>query len=462
MWMIVGAAIVVRFIGLETSPPGFSMDEAMGAANLACLGETGYSAEGVRWPLFATGDGGGYYTPVYLYFGAAWTRLFGISIAAIRAIPAFFCSFAVLGVYCLTRKLAGPRAALWATFVASLSPWGMHFSRVAWDPPVAAAFVPWLCYFWLLGKPLLGGLLSGAAFAGAIYSYPPTRIQAPMLFAILFLMMLPRTRKRLVRSIGFAISSVLLSIPLILRVLNPEFLSRSNGLAIFTDSYLKGNRGIFGPKLYLLRTLLDNVAQHFRPSFLFLTGDVNYRHSSQTFGVLSLVDDVALLLGLVIVIQSLRRRLPDAWVMPGDKSLSRTFVLGISGWVLGVLPAALTWDGVPHALRGIGAWPFVALVTGAILAQADRYWRNLKTLAGLVGALHWVLYGAAYYRDFPKFAGEFFDVSWNDSMIHYWEQTPEKRRANARDAALAQRYFLMSQGAHNCEQSERTRASWAK
>lgn len=462
IWCIAGVAIVARFVGLETSPPGFAMDEAMGAAHLACLGESGYSADGVKWPLFASGAAGGYYTPIYLYFGAAWTRIFGISIAAMRSVPAVFTTLTVLGVYGLTRRLAGPRAAMWTTLLASLSPWGFHFARVAWDPPVAPAFVIGFCYFWLLRNAAWGGLLSGAAFAGAIYSYPPTRIQAPIVFAILFLMTWRQTRGRLLRSIAFSISSVTLSIPLIQRILDPEFLARSKGLAIFSESYLNENRGIFGPKLYLLRTLLDNIALHFRPSYLFLTGDANLRHSSQTFGILSLVDDMALVVGILLLVAAMRRTLPEATKLPGDKSLTGMFFLGIAGLLLGVLPAALTWEGVPHALRAIGGWPFVALITGAILAKADQCWRHVRPLACVVGLLHLGLYGVAYFKDFPTFAGEYFDVAWNESMLQFWKQSAETRHWNAREGDLAQRYFLMLHGTHNCQQSEKTRAIWAQ
>ena len=45
-------------------------------------------------------------------------------------------------------------------------------------------------------------------------------------------------------------------------------------------------------------------------------------------------------------------------------------------WFLATLPAALTWEGIPHALRSIGAWPCVVLFTGAVLAGgwAARRW----------------------------------------------------------------------------------------
>jgi len=63
--------LVLRFIGLEHSPPGFYGDEIRAALHLICIGETGRSAYGERWPTFVYGAGGGLYTPPFLY----WRRL---------------------------------------------------------------------------------------------------------------------------------------------------------------------------------------------------------------------------------------------------------------------------------------------------------------------------------------------------------------------------------------------------
>jgi 4-amino-4-deoxy-L-arabinose transferase-like glycosyltransferase len=361
LWGVIGFAVVVRFVGLEFTPPGFSMDEAIGAANLACLGETGRSADNVAWPLFAIGDGGGFYTPVYLYFGAAWTRLFGISIGSIRSIPAVFVSITLLGVYLLGRRLGGSRAGFWALLLASLSPWGFHFSRVAWDPPLAPAFLVWCCFFWTLTRPVLGGALSGVAFTLAIYSYPPARLQAPLVFAALFFITWQTTRKRLVRSLSFAIGSVPLAIPLIRRMLDPNFAGRGNSLAIFTPGYLKAHRGFWSSEFYFVRNLADNIAEHLRPSFLFLTGDANLRHASQYMGELGLVDDLALLLGLGLLVVAVRGDRCRPAEAGGNPPLGRLFLLGGSGFFLGGLACRI--DQGRFAARTARHWCVALRVT---------------------------------------------------------------------------------------------------
>ena len=79
-WYVPTLAILwlaLRFVLLEHSPPGFYGDEIRGALNAICLGETGESAYGERWPFFVSGAGAGIYSPPFLYFSAGWAQLFG-------------------------------------------------------------------------------------------------------------------------------------------------------------------------------------------------------------------------------------------------------------------------------------------------------------------------------------------------------------------------------------------------
>ena len=143
-WFVPALAVlwlVLRFVVLEHSPPGFYGDEFRGALHAICIGETGESAYGERWPVFVRGAGGGFYTPPFLYFSAVWAKVFGYSIASFRAIAAFFSVLTIVALYGWVRRAAGPEIAAWSAFVAALSPWSFQFSRIAWDPPLAPAFL---------------------------------------------------------------------------------------------------------------------------------------------------------------------------------------------------------------------------------------------------------------------------------------------------------------------------------
>ena len=72
---------VLRFLGLEISPPGFYADESYGATQVMCVRQTGADFFGHFLPLFAiSGPGEPIYTPTYLYGQILWTSIFGNSI----------------------------------------------------------------------------------------------------------------------------------------------------------------------------------------------------------------------------------------------------------------------------------------------------------------------------------------------------------------------------------------------
>jgi hypothetical protein len=89
---------------------------------------------------------------------------------------------------------------------------------------------------------------------------------------------------------------------------------------------------------------------------------------------------------------------PVVWprIGPAGRVLALIGVLAVVAGGCGALPAALTWEGLPHALRSIGAWPFVALFTGAVLALG---WSRLRWLPGVVAVIA-VIYSAVFIPNF--------------------------------------------------------------
>jgi len=462
LWGIALVAIVGRFLALDHSPPGFWLDEFLAGLHLGCMSQAGQSGHGEKWPLFVLGAGGGYYTPVFLYFGMLWTKLFGLSFTSLRAMAALFVSITIAGIYLLAKRLGGPRVALWATLLASLSPWAFQFSRITWDPPLAPAFLIWCCNFWLLRRSWLGGILAGAMFAGALYSYPPTRIQAPLLFLALFFLTWGMTNRRWVRLAGFAVTSVLLVIPLLRFMTTPQFLERSSGLAIFSHGYLDQHRGHLYPILAFVNIFLDNLALHLRPSFLFFTGDPNLRHSTQMLGELGLLDDLALLFGVLLLASAIRNRAARGDESRLSPSLGQIFALAGSGILAGLVPAALTWEGLPHALRAIGAWPFFSLLGAGLIALAEKRWRLVRGFALATACAHICLFGWLYFREYPRIAGEAFNSDWRNSLTDISRLSPEARSSFARNNGDLLRFYMMRSGRYDCLQSEKVRADWAR
>ena len=462
------ALLGARFVALELSPPGFYVDEFLGALHVICLSQTGHSSSGQAWPLFAEGGAGGFYTPVFLYLGAAWVRLFGPSIYAFRALAAFAGALTVLGATALAKRAGGPRFALWTFVLACLSPWGFQFSRIAWDPALYPAFLVWAVYFWFGARRTAAeGALSGALFAGALYSYPPARVQGPLLFAALLVIDWSRLRRR--QLVGFGLCAIGLLVPLVVCYGDAGFRGRGSSLAIFSDEFLQAHRGHWPAWLFFVRSLFDNVMAHFRPSFLFLGGDENLRHSTQYFGELGLLDAFALAMGLALLAVVLRERIhprpPEFRIAaaPEARTLARYFGLAGVGIFSGILPAALTWEAIPHALRSIGAWPFFSLLGGGLLAVAETRWRAARPAGCAVAVLHASLMLFVYFRLYPSIAEGAFSSSLHDSFARSSALGPgDKASLISREQPEGIRYYLIRSRKYDCSSSAQAVSAWQR
>ncbi|HXU62111.1 MAG TPA: hypothetical protein VN962_10440 [Polyangia bacterium] len=462
------ALLGARFVALELSPPGFYVDEFLGALHVVCLSQTAHSSSGQAWPLFAEGGGGGFYTPVFLYLGAGWTRLFGPSIYSFRAMAALAGVMSVLGATAVAKRAAGPRFAFWTFVLACLSPWGFQFSRIAWDPPLYPAFLVWAVHVWLGGRrTALQGALSGALFAGALYSYPPARIGAPLLFAALLVGGWARLRWQQV--VGFGLSATALLAPLLVRYGDPAFRGRGADLSIFSGAFIRDHRGHWPKWFFVIRSLLDNIHAHFTPSFLFLGGDQNLRHSTQYFGELGLLDAFALVMGLALLVAAVRGRMhpspPDGRSagVPAARTLASYFGLAGIGIFCGILPAALTWEAVPHALRAIGAWPFFSMLGGGLLVLGEARWRAARASACTVAVLHAALMLFVYFRLYPPLAEGAFSSSLHDSFARTAALDPDdKASLVSRESPEGIRYYLIRSGKYDCTTSSEAVSAWKR
>jgi 4-amino-4-deoxy-L-arabinose transferase-like glycosyltransferase len=402
---ILGAVAVgwcaMRFIGLEKVPPGAGTDEMLAGLHVECLAQTGASADGVRWPLFAEGLGGGLYTPTYLYTLFVWTRVFGISVASLRALSAVFSVVAIVGLGLLARRVAGHRAALLAVVAASLSPWSFQVARLAVDAPMAPALVVWGVYFFMRSPRVPSALAGGTLLALGAYTYPPVRVMVPLLTILLLVIERPRLSAR--RLTAFLGAMAVVAAPLVVRVLDGRLMGRAKDLSIFTDAYVHDHSGPFLKPVFFVKQALENLFEHLRPSYLFFSGDPNIRHSTQVMGQLGWLDILALVcFGVTIGVAVFRTFASRASV---DQSPSRCWLVAgcaIFAGGFATIPAALCWEGLPHAFRSMAAWPAVALFTGAALSGVWSRWPLVRVVAAalvLAQTAHFVPY---YFSVYPK------------------------------------------------------------
>jgi 4-amino-4-deoxy-L-arabinose transferase-like glycosyltransferase len=463
-WFVPGLAflwLALRFVALEHSPPGFHGDEFRAALNLICLGETGESAYGERWPLFVGGGGEGFYTPPFLYFGAAWAKVFGYSIASFRAIAAFFGVLTIAALYAWVRRAAGPEIAGWSAFVAALSPWSFQFSRIAWDPPLAPAFLMLGLLAWSLPRAAPAGLLSGSLVALAMYAYPPMRIQAPLVFGALIAVELLQKRLRARAFVAFALSALLVALPLLAYTIRGEINQRGLAEAVFSPAFVEANRGASSPIVFILKTTLANFAAHFSPGYLFFTGDANARHSTQRIGELGFVEVLAVGVGVMLLLERLFGARAEARGGAPAGLWGARRLVGFCGFaaLAGILPAALCFTGVPHALRSIGAWPFAAVVSGYLLWRFARDGTRAVAVIGAVALLHTAYFAHAYFVVYPTTDDRWFHGLLKRSLTASQLHTPEARQAAA-IAPEAYRYLRILEDGLDCRSSAASAAAF--
>jgi len=387
---------LIRFTGLETAPPGFYVDEAVGAAQTICIKETGEDLFRNSLPLFSPGLGAGYYTAPFLYGEALWTSVFGNSIGAFRSFVGFvtLCTFIFLSLWLMKR--VSRNAALIGALLGSISPWAFQFSRISWDPPLAPFFL--VFGLWCFDLKKKWGWIAGAlAFALASYAYPSSRIQA---VALLFLV----PELKLVTKIKALLLFALANIPLLYRSLvDPDFTARAK-LMVLWSGY-PGNPYHEANLLGLITAFITNFFLHLSPQFLLFSGDANLRHSTQVQGMLSYPEAFLLIAGLFYFV----------FVSWKNKKIliQPTILFALAGITLGIAPAALTWEGVPHALRAIGAWPFFVILAALMYDRISKMIPHFSKFFLLFCALSGAYYFYDYFTRYPIVSNAWFQTEQN-------------------------------------------------
>ena len=176
-----------------------------------------------------------------------------------------------------------------------------------------------------------------------------------------------------------------------LSVFNPHYLQETYGEATLTNGFL---------------SLIKNFGLLLSPAYLLTNGDANLRHSTGAFGIWSWLDILAIFAALACFILTARKH-------QFKKDTLRVAVVTtcfvLMGYLAGILPAAMTWESSPHALRSIGATLFLAIGTGGSLSYL---WKNHRAAAPTLLALAttffvWVQYN--YHFSYPDRAGPWFD-----------------------------------------------------
>jgi hypothetical protein len=433
---LIAALLWGRWHMLDQAPDGFYIDEAAIAAQVLCLAEAGTSADGEPWPLFANVLGGGHASPTLMYPAALWSQVVGESIAQLRALSVLHGVFALLLIATVAWRAGGHfGVALTASVVGLSSPWWFTATRLFWDPVYGASWWMVALALYFAGRDArLSGIgitaawvCAGLAAAAAAYAYAPIRVQ--MALSVLLILAVDRPWRRIGWGLLLPVSVTgLILLPLLAQyVFDAGFTGRGSMLAIWNDHWLQSN----GLTVWdVPRVAAKHLAAHLDPAYLFLEGDSNRRHSIGFGGLVGPVE--VAVIGLVSVLA------------PGFLR-SRDSLLLIGLFVAGLLAAALTWEGVPHALRSLGAVGPLLLWYGlglaAIQRAAPQAIAHIVTILLVVALVSGGRFASAYFGEFAR-----------ESTVWFRGDTDPSDWSAEFD--LARRYFRMAQHGESCRSPE--------
>ncbi|MDP3710246.1 MAG: glycosyltransferase family 39 protein [bacterium] len=371
-----------RFYDLGKTPPGLYPDEAMNGNNAL---EAIYSNDiGVySFKIFYPENNGR--EGFFINLQAISVAVFGNTPWALRVVSALFGTLTILGLYLLTKELFKNTAiSLLSSFFLAISFWHINFSRIGFR----AIMVPFLSVFalYFLLKGIRGEKIWDFIWAGVftglgLQTYIAFRF-VPFVILIPLLWYATQSVKRKAQSHNlklktkilhialFLVTALIIFLPLGLYFLqNPQdFLGRGGQVSIFSaqspiKEFLKSN----------LLTL----------QMFFFKGDCNWRHNLACQPQLNPIVAIFFLIGLILSLKSVLTKSHFVMVLT-DRSLSDPLAhLVLLCWILFLsLPATLTREGLPHALRSIGMIPPVMILAGLgcwwVLEKIDLWLENQK------------------------------------------------------------------------------------
>jgi 4-amino-4-deoxy-L-arabinose transferase-like glycosyltransferase len=405
MVLVVLALNILRFGKLDTIPYGFHVDEVGSAVTLQCFAERGCDAELRPWPLFGFMEYGQSKPPTYDYPGMLWAKIFGATVPSLRALSVFVLLIGILGLFFLGKQLFGKAFALAVVLAATCSPWAWVVTRVALESYFAPVFAIWGLYFFWRSCRWWDWALAGFLFACAMYTYPPARMQIPLMLATLAGYEWKRRPLRWQPVIALVSVFILSLWPLAMEYWVNSLSRRFNEISIFNKDYLH-SLGKTGTPWDMISIFLHNYLLHLSPDFLFLTGDPSYVHSTRHLGIFSGLDIIGLVILLVFLSIALFR---PAW-RQNPVITNRGWLIFLAvNFFIGIIPSALTNQELPHALRICGSWPFMMLFTGFMWWAAAQCVTVIWPALALAGILCAGVLAYQYFMIYPLESKGMFD-----------------------------------------------------
>ncbi|MDA1079202.1 MAG: glycosyltransferase family 39 protein [bacterium] len=384
-WYVVSLSLALilicltRVYKLDVYPRGFFVDESSVAYNALSIALTGKDEYGIPFPVYFKAFGE-YKNPILIYSQALLYSFVPATIYTARLAPALW-GLAFIILTWIYTKGESTNLRLIKTILVATTPWLFHLSRVDFEvivfpTLVLASLLPLRRFF--SKRKSRDWLLFVLIISISFYSYTAARLLAPLILILAGAITLLAQKRAALKPIllGIVLSILIITPAIIWNYYYPNSLLARYELVGKSDA----------PIARQLKSIVSRYREHTRLSYLFEVGDNNLRHSTGK-GLLPLISLPLFLIGLTQFWQ--KRKHPYNW-----------FILG--GLLLSPLPAAMTWDDVPHALRSILFVVFFLLVVFAgldwtIKLKQGKRWLTVTTIIIFAEFFsYWSQYRAVY------------------------------------------------------------------
>jgi 4-amino-4-deoxy-L-arabinose transferase-like glycosyltransferase len=434
--LVFALALFLRFINLQSVPSGLSQDETAIGYNAYSILVSGRDEYGKQMPLYFKSFGD-HKLPVYIYLASASEKMFGVNPLGVRFPSAFFGSLTVLILFFLVKKVTGNISlALFSSFLLSITPWHIHFSRAAFEVNVALFFALAGTLLMILGKEkakwqALLLVISVVSFGLSLYSYNVTRLLSPLLaisVAIIYRRDFIKLSRYLV--VVLAVLAFVIFLPFVSTFFSNGGISSAGGALIAgneTQAKLLEFRSYFIDNVMISKLLLnkwigmtwvyfENLGSILSGDFFFVKGSAHGNQGIGTAGCFYLFQLPLFLLGLISLLKNGCGKM-KLFVWWGIVSL---LVLGFS-------------MEVPHATRGY----FLVVPVTILSASGFLYGiellksvsKNIRVIIFTFFVLFTMLnlfhYFASYYVRFPIY----YAKEWrqqDEALVSYLMQNEYK------------------------------------
>lgn len=291
-WLLAGTIVIgllLRVIGLDRSPVGFTPDEASFGYDAYSILKTGKDQWGNPFPLVLKSFGD-YKSPLFSYLLIPSVAALGLTKESVRIPSAIIGTLAILATYLLVLEMfKSKNLALAGSFLLAISSWHIMLSRGGFEANLTTFLLPLGLYFLARGLRQAKFLYLGSLVSGLnLFSYHSAKVVTPLVL-LAFLILYRKELFKLGKSklffagLPFFVFAVLTIYTFFqgagtrvadVSVFNGSLEEASVARHVATDA---GLNSVLAKVLYNkygvdLKRFIANYSSYFSPQFLFVNG----------------------------------------------------------------------------------------------------------------------------------------------------------------------------------------------